>query len=162
MNKNIKIKFGFKYYVSYLFLGLLSILLTIICSFLFKNDEIIYKILFYVLMYLCIFVSIFGILYYYQYVIIKDDEIIFKSLLCTFEKIKLNEIKRIKKESLVTFTNSLGFKSSNDWIVFYTDESQIAKHGLNKRKRPPYMMPYNEQNATIIKTLLRNNVNIEL
>ena len=162
MKKQTTIKFGFKYYISFIFLMCLIIAITTICTFLFKNDELIYKILFYLLMVICFFGSLLAACYFCQYAIINENQIVFKSLLCTFGSIEIAEIKIIKKESLVTFRNNFGYKGLRDWIVFYSNKADAPKHGLNKKNNPPYMIPYSKNNALIIKQLFKDKTIIDL
>ena len=162
MKKQLKIKFGFKYYISYLFIMILFALITAICSFLFKNEESIYKILFYLLMSICFFGFLLATLYYYQFAIISENQIAFKSLLCTFGSINISDVKAIKKESLVTFKNAFGHKGSCDWIVFYTNNGNTPKNGLNKKNKPPFMIPFDKDNLMIIKQLFQDKIPIDL
>lgn len=151
MNQKKIIRFGIKYWISPAFLTLLSIFVLVYGIFFFKDDYFIYKILFYLLIFLCICIFLLLTLLNIQYTVINKEYLEIKSLLCCFCKIKINSIIKIKIESLLTFINSLGSKSYNVWIVFYTDENQITKFGLNRKNKPPYMIPYNEKNIKIVK-----------
>lgn len=155
-----KIKFGFKFYIAYVYLLILCIILTIIISsFTAKSNQQIYIILCYSLISICFLIELLMTLYNYQYAIINDSQIIFKSLLCRLGRIEISEVKSVKKESLVTFTNSFGYKKKLDWIVFYTDDNirsnTLAKNGLNRRNKPPFMIPYNDKNASIVKQVFK-------
>ena len=154
MKDKITIRFGVKYWISYAFICLLSILVLIIGSVLFSNDNLIWKILFYIVISLIIVGFLIATLYNYQFAIIHNDSIVIRSLICIFVKTNINDITDIKKENLPTFRNNLGFTSSNDWIMIYTKASTKDKklYGLNKKNNSPYKIPYSDKNWHIMQS----------
>ena len=153
MKEKKVIRFGLKYWIAPGFIFLLSIIVIIIGTFLFKEDELIWKISFFAIMSAISIGFLLATLQSYQFAVIKNDTMEIRSIITSFCKLKIDTITSIKKESLETFRNIFGAKAYNDWLVFYTNDTKIIKKkfGLNRRSDQLYKIPFNEYNLKIIK-----------
>ena len=79
-------------------------------------------------------------LYMIQYAEISEQGITVYSLFSTIKEIKWDELIDMRTENIVTFSSAYGHRSSEDWIVLYTDPSQKAKEKrpFNRKKRGPW------------------------
>ena len=77
---------------------------------------------------------------------------IYSIFFSTIKVINWDELVDIRTESIVTFSSSYGYRSSNDWIVIYTDSSQKEKkHKLmNRKKTGPWYISCTKENITVL------------
>lgn len=106
-------------------------------------------ILFSVLTYMIIYA-----LYLLQRAEINEEGItIYSVVFSKIKAIKWNELIDVRTESIITFTTAIGYNSSKDWIVLYTNSSQKEKvhNGLcNRKKKGPWYIACTKENLTVI------------
>ena len=97
-------------------------------------------------------------LYLIQRAEISEDGIaIYSVVFSTIKVIKWNELYDVRTESIITLTSANGYSSSKDWIVLYTDSSQLEKvhNGIhNRKKKGPWYIACTKENLTIITEYL--------
>lgn len=102
--------------------------------------------------------SIIDTLYSTQRAEISEEGItIYSVVFSTIKAIKWNELIDVRTESIVTFTSANGYSSSRDWIVLYTDSSQLEKvhNGIhNRKKKGPWYIACTKENLTVITEYL--------
>ena len=152
-----KLFFGFKYCYSSLFISFLLLIIIIIASIMFDNSQKIYiTTLFYVIMSIMFVFEFLYTLHSLQWVLINNDNLIFKSALGLKVILKYEEINFIKIEELTTFASSLGMKKYEKWIIIITDNNKKPKNILNK-KTPPYMIPYKSSVFDFLNSKIQKN-----
>ena len=77
---------------------------------------------------------------------------IYSIFFSTIKEIKWNELIDIRIESLVTFASAYGYRSSEGWIVIYTDSSQKEKERkpFNRKKAGPWYITSTRENITLL------------
>lgn len=134
------------------FLPLVALVLTFVI-FGISNDPLWVIILFSILL---LFFSIFFIiraLYMTQRAQISEHGItIYSIFFSTIKVIKWNELVDLRTESVVTFSSVYGYRSSQDWIILYTDFPKKEKvHNLmNRKKTGPWYISCTKENLTIL------------
>lgn len=103
--------------------------------------------------------SIINMLYSIQRAEINEDGItIYSVVFSTIKVIKWNELYDVRTESLITFTTvNGGYSSSRDWIVLYTDSSQLEKvhNGLcNRKNKGPWYIACTKENLAVVTEYL--------
>ncbi len=97
-------------------------------------------------------------LYMIQRAEISEEGItIYSVIFSRIKAIKWNELYDVRTESIITFTSSNGYRSSKDWIVLYTDSSQLEKvhNGIhNRKKKGPWYIACTKDNLTVITEYL--------
>ncbi|MBQ8302239.1 MAG: hypothetical protein IJX97_01655 [Clostridia bacterium] len=156
MKKNILKVYYNSVVLSVWFLALLPLALLVSMFALFgtSNDPLWVIILFTILLLSFSLFFIITALYRTQRAEISELGItIYSIFFSTIKVIKWNELIDVRTESIVTFTSSYGYSSSKDWIVLYTDSSQIEKvhNGINNRKKKgPWYIACTKENLTVI------------
>ncbi len=117
-----------------------------------ENDSLAVVICFLTLVSLGSIFLFINALYMVQYAEVSDRGIIIHSLFSTIKEIKWNELIDLRTESVVTFSSAYGHRSSEDWIVLYTDSSQKAKEKspFNRKKRGPWYIDGTSHNITVL------------
>ncbi len=135
------------------FLPLSTLVLTF-AIFGISNDPLWIIILFSVLLLSFSIFFIISALYMTQRAEISEHGItIYSIFFSTIKVIKWNELVDIRTESIVTFSSSYGYRSSKDWIVLYTDSSQLEKvrNSINNRKKKgPWYIACTKENITVM------------
>lgn len=155
MKKNILKVYYASVMLSVWFLVFL-ILSILVCMFAFfdsSHDTLWEIILLSILLFSFLMFFIIVVLYMTQRAEINEHGItIYSVFFSTIKAIKWNELVDIKTESIVTFSSSYGYRSSNDWIVIYTDSSQKEKkHTLmNRKKTGPWYISCTKENITVL------------
>ena len=95
-------------------------------------------------------------LYLMQRAEISEEGItIYSVIFSTIKVIKWNELYNVRTESLITFTSANGgYSTCKDWIILYTDSSQLEKvyKGIhNSKKKGPWYIACTKENISIIK-----------
>ena len=97
-------------------------------------------------------------LYLIQRAEISEDGItIYSVIFSTIKVIKWNELYDVRTESIITFSSANGFSSSRDWIVLYTDSSQLEKvhNGLcNRKNKGPWYIACTKENLAVVTEYL--------
>ena len=148
------------YYGSYIATHWLVVFLTLTCLGIFfvlpdsSPDTLWDVVLGHILLLSFLTFSIIDTLYLIQRAEISEEGItIYSVIFSTIKSIKWNELIDIRTESLITFTSSNGYSSSKDWIVLYTDSSQLEKvhNGIhNHKKKGPWYIACTQENITVL------------
>lgn len=97
-------------------------------------------------------------LYLIQRAEISEDGItIYSVIFSTIKVIKWNELYDVRTESIITFSSANGYSSSRDWIVLYTDSSQLEKvhNGLcNRKNKGPWYIACTKENLAVVTEYL--------
>jgi hypothetical protein len=97
-------------------------------------------------------------LYLIQRAEISEDGItIYSVIFSTIKVIKWNELYDVRTESIITFSSANGYSSSRDWIVLYTDSSQLEKvhNGLcNRKNKGPWYISCTKENLAVVTEYL--------
>ena len=139
----------------YLVVFLISLIAGILPLMLFKDqDGAIFKVIWVIIFSFCILFSIFGILYHRQYLYVKENKLILKSLLFT---IKVLDIDECYYEVAMLLTCYGRTYISEKWICIYSvDETKKFKYGFsNGRKYKRIQLTYNENNLKFIDSCVR-------
>lgn len=128
---------------------------TLSVIFGFSNDPLWTIILFSILMFSFSIFFLVSALYMTQRAKISEEGItIYSVVFSTIKVIKWQELIDVRTESLITFTAvNGGYRSSKDWIVLYTDSSQLEKahNGINNRKKKgPWYIACTKENITVM------------
>ena len=134
----------------YLVLFILSTIVGFLPVVLFKEqDGAIFKVIWVIIFSFCILLSIYGILHHKQYLYVKENKLILKSLLF---KIKVLDIDECYYE--VTRLQSYYSRTyiSENWICIYSIyETKKFKYGFsNGRKYKRIQLTYSESNLEFI------------
>ena len=138
------------------FIAFLPLLAWILPFALFgiSNDESLWLIiLFSLLMFIASTYLIINALYMMQRVELSEQGItIYSILFSTIKVIKWNELTDVRTENIITFSSAYGCRSSQDWIVIYTDSSQKGKERkpYNRKKAGPWYIISTKENTTIL------------
>ena len=122
-----------------------------------ENDSLVVTVCFFTLMSLGSIFLFLNALYTVQYAEVSDRGIVIRSPLSTIKEIKWDELIDMRTESVATFSSAYGHRSSEDWIVLYTDPSQKAKekHPFNRKKRGPWYIDGTDRNVTVLADYVR-------
>ena len=122
-----------------------------------ENDSLVVNVCFFTLMSLGSIFLFLNALYTVQYAEVSDRGIVIRSPLSTIKEIKWDELIDMRTESVATFSSAYGHRSSEDWIVLYTDPSQKAKekHPFNRKKRGPWYIDGTDRNVTVLADYVR-------
>ena len=156
MKKNILKVYYASVILSMWFLAFLPVSTLVLTFAIFgiSNDPLWIIILFSVLLLSFSIIFIISALYMTQRAEISEHGItIYSIFFSTIKVIKWNELVDIRTESIVTFSSSYGYSSSKDWIVLYTDSSQLEKahNGINNRKKKgPWYIACTKENITVM------------
>lgn len=122
-----------------------------------ENDSLAVTVCFFSLVSLGSIFLFIHALYMVQYAEVSDQGITIRSLFSTIKEIKWNELIDMRTESVVTFSTAYGHRSSEDWIVLYTDPSQKAKEKrpFNRKKRGPWYIDGASRNITVLADYAR-------
>ncbi len=117
-----------------------------------ENDSLIVIICFSALISLVSVFLLINALYMVQYAEVSDQGIIIRSLFSTIKEIKWDELMDMRTESVATFSSANGYRSSEDWIVLYTDPSQKGKEKspFNRKKTGPWYIDGSSHNITVL------------
>ncbi len=117
-----------------------------------ENDSLVVIICFLILVSLGSIFLFINALYMVQYAEVSDHGITIRSLLSTIKEIKWDELIDLRTESVATFSSAYGHRSSEDWIVLYTDPSQKEKekHPFNRKKRGPWYIDGTSRNISVL------------
>ena len=156
MKKNILKVYYASVILSMWFLAFLTLSTLVLTFAIFgiSNDPLWIIILFSVLLLSFSIIFIISALYMTQRAEISEHGItIYSIFFSTIKVIKWNELVDIRTESIVTLSSSYGYSSSKDWIVLYTDSSQLEKahNGINNRKKKgPWYIACTKENITVM------------
>ena len=140
---------------------LVLFILSLICGFLpvvlFKDqDGAILKVTWVIIFSFCILLSIYGILHHRQYLYVKDNKLILKSLLFTIKVLDIDECyyEVTKLQSCYSRIYIL-----ENWICIYSvDETKKFKYGFsNGRKYKRIQLTYNESNLEFVDSYVKKN-----
>ena len=122
-----------------------------------ENDSLVVTVCFFTLVSLGSIFLFLNALYTVQYAEINERGITVCSIILPIKEIKWEELVDIRTESVVTFSSAYGHRSSEDWIVLYTDPSQKAKekHPFNRKKRGPWYIGGTDRNVTVLADYVR-------
>ena len=117
-----------------------------------ENDSLVVTVCFFTLVSLGSIFLFLNALYTVQYAEVSDRGIIIRSPLSTIKEIKWDELIDMRTENVATFSSAYGHRSSEDWIVLYTDPSQKAKEKrpFNRKKRGPWYIDGTDHNITVL------------
>lgn len=139
----------------YLLLFILSLIVGFLPFMLFENqDDTIFKVIWEIIFSFCILFSIYGILHQKQYLYVKKNKLVLKSLLFTIKVLDIDkcyyEVARL--QSYYSRTHI-----SENWICIYSvDETKKIKYGFsNGRKYKRIQLTYNENNLKFIDNYVR-------
>ena len=134
---------------------LVSFILSLIVGFLpfmfFKDqDGAIFKVIWVIVFSFCILFSIFGILHHRQYLYVKENKLILKSLLFKIKELDINDCYYIVSSLLSCYGRVY---SSECWICIYSyKETNFFKYGFtNSKKYERIQLIYTEENLNYIK-----------
>lgn len=135
----------------YLVLFILSLIVGFLPFMLFKDqDGAIFKVIWVIIFSFCILFSIFGILHYRQYLYIKENKLILKSLLFKIKELDIDECyyEVVRLQSYYSRTYI-----SENWICIYSSkETKNFKYGYtNSKKYERIQLIYNEENLNYVK-----------
>lgn len=139
----------------YLVLFILSLIVGFLPFMLFKDqDGEIFKVIWVIIFSFFILFSIYGILHHRQYLYVKDNKLILKSLLLTIKVLDIDECyyEVTKLQSYYSRTYI-----SENWICIYSmDETKKFKYGFsNGKKYKRIQLAYNENNLKFIDNYVR-------
>lgn len=141
-----------------LVLFILSLIAGLLPFMLFKEEDgTIFKVIWVIIFSFCILLSIYGILHYRQYLYVKENKLILKSLLL---KIKVLDIDECYYE-VVSLLSYYGRKYiSEKWICIYSfDETEKFKYSFsNGRKYKRIQLIYNEKNLKFVETYIKKEL----
>ena len=135
----------------YLVLFILSLIVGFLPFMLFKDqDGVIFKMIWVIIFSFCILFSIYGILHHRQYLYVKDNKLILKSLLFTIKVLDIDECyyEVTKLQSYYSRTYI-----SENWICIYSmDETKKFKYGFsNGKKYKRIQVIFTEENYNYIQ-----------
>ena len=135
------------------FLPLLALAL-LVAFFGISNDDPLWVIIpFSVLLVIALTYLTIVALYMIQRVELSERGITIYSLLfSTIKQIEWSELIDLRTEDITTFSTAYGQRSSQDWIVIYTDPSQKGKERkpYNRKKAGPWYITGTSENITIL------------
>ena len=140
-----------------IFMLIISIITFFVPLIKFEEETNIYKIIWIIITLLCILFLIFCLIYYSQYIYVKDDKI---TLRCIFYKIVEFDVRNCYYV-VTSLVSDYGRTSiSNLWICIYQkDETKFFKYGYsNNKKYKRIQIIYNEENLKFVKKYLENLV----
>lgn len=139
----------------YLALLVLSLIVGLLSFVLFKvQNGVIFKVIWIIIISFCILFSIFGILHHRQYLYIKGNKLVLKSLLFTIKVLDIDEcyyeVARLQSYCGRTYT-------SENWICIYSiDEVEKFRYGFsNGRKYKRIQLIYNESNLRFVDSCVK-------
>ncbi len=139
----------------YLALLILSLIVGFLPFVLFKvQNGVIFKVIWITIISFCILFSIFGILHHRQYLYIKGNKLVLKSLLFTIKVLDIDEcyyeVARLQSYYGRTYT-------SEKWICIYSiDEVKKFRYGFsNGRKYKRIQLIYNESNLRFVDSCVK-------
>ena len=142
----------------YLVLLILSLIAGFLPYILFKDqDGAIFKVIWVIIFSFCILFSIYGILHHRQYLYVKDNKLILKSLLFTIKALDIDEcyyeVTKLQSNYGRTYI-------SENWICIYSfDETRKFKYGFsNGKKYKRIQLTYNENNLKFIDSYVRKKI----
>lgn len=139
----------------YLVLFVLSLIVGFLLFVLFKDqNSVIFKVIWIIIISFCILFSVFGILHHRQYLYIKGNKLVLKSLLFTIKVLDIDkcyyEVARLQSYYGRTYT-------PENWICIYSiDEVKKFKYGFsNGRKYKRIQLTYNESNLRFVDSYVK-------
>jgi len=148
--------FGFKYFCTEIVLLLFSIMILLISIFEFGMEDLSLSLLWYGILTIFLCFEIIYLLHSIQWVILNENDIIFRSALGLNKKIDYKDIKKITVKDLLTFSSSVGYTKYEKWILIIVDDNIKPRDILNTKK-PPYVIPYSED----MEKLLQSRIALE-
>jgi len=143
----------------YLFLLVISIVVGLLPFALFKNeDNITFKLLWILIILFSVLFSIFGLLFYTQYICIKNNKIILKNLFGVIKTLEINdcyyEINRLPS----CYGRAYGFEN---WICIYSkNEINKFKYGYtNGKKYNRIQLICNKKNLEYVNNYIKHKYN---
>ena len=143
----------------YLFLLVISIVVGLLPFALFKNeDNITFKLLWILIILFSVLFSIFGLLFYTQYIFIKNNKIILKNLFGVITTLEINdcyyEINRLPS----CYGRAYGFEN---WICIYSkNEINKFKYGYtNGKKYNRIQLICNKKNLEYVNNYIKHKYN---
>ena len=149
--------FGFKYFCTEIFLLLAFIFILFISIFEFGMEDPSASILLYSILTIILCFYIIYLLHSIQWVILNENDIIFRSALGLNKKINYKDIKKITVKDLLTFASSVGYTKYEKWILIIVDDNIKPKGDILNTKKPPYVIPYSED----MEKLLQSRIALE-
>ena len=141
----------------YLVLFILSLICGLLPVVLFKDqDGAILKVTWVIIFSFCILLSIYGILNHRQYLYVKDNKLILKSLLFTIKVLDIDEC-YYEVTKLQSYYSRIYI--SENWICIYSvDETKKFKYGFsNGRKYKRIQLTYNESNLEFVDSYVKKS-----
>ena len=139
----------------YLALLILSLIVGFLPFVLFKvQNGVIFKVIWITIISFCILFSIFGILHHRQYLYIKGNKLVLKSLLFTIKVLDIDEC-YYEVARLQSYYGRTCFLEN--WICIYSvDEAKKFKYGFsNGRKYKRIQLTYNESNFKFVDSYVK-------
>lgn len=139
----------------YLVLFILSLIVGFLPIVLFKEqDGAMFKVIWVIIFSFCILLSIYGILHNRQYLYVKENKLILKSLLFTIKELDIGECyyEVVRLPSYYSRSYVL-----ENWICIYSVyETKKFKYGFsNGRKYKRIQLTYNESNLAFVDSYVK-------
>lgn len=141
--------------LTYLVLFMLSLIVGFLPFMLFKDqNDTIFKVIWLIIFSFCILFSIYGMLHHRQYLYVKDNKLILKSLLFKIKVLVIDEC-YYEVARLQSYYNRTYI--SENWICIYSiDETKKFKYGFsNGRKYKRIQLTYNESNLKFVSMYVK-------
>ena len=134
----------------FLIMFFLSIVIGMLPFILFKEDDIIFKIIWIGIVTFCLVVSVFGFFHYKQYISIENGKIVLRSYLFKIKELDINDCYYVVSRLLSSYGRVY---LSEYWICIYSyKETKLFKYGFtNSKKYERIQLIYTEENLNYIK-----------